>query len=476
MGRRPPAEPFHARVERSLRDTFLRVAVPAATRRFHLTRRHALAELGEPLRWRQLARAIRAHTIANLDRYLAQAADAVEARGGRVHWALDAAAAVEAVLSIARAAGVRRVVKSKSMVTEELELNRWLEAEGIEVVETDLGEYIIQLDGDSPSHIIAPAVHKTREQVRQLFSRLAGQELPDDAQALTDFARRRLREKFLSADMGISGANFVVAETGHVVLVTNEGNGRMVTSLPRVHVAVMGMERVVPTWEDLAVLLEVLPRSATGQKLSVYTSITGGGPAPAGEGDGPQEFHLVIVDNGRSRLLGTRYQEGLHCIRCGACLNACPVYREIGGHAYGGVYSGPIGAVITPLLEGFDGWEELPHASSLCGACHEACPVLIPLHDLLVDLRSDEADQERAGRWDVLAFRAYRWLCERPWAYRWAARAAAALQRPLEEAGWLRGGPGPLKAWTEGRDFPAVAARTFRDRWRDLAAGEGDGQ
>ncbi|HEX6989530.1 MAG TPA: LutB/LldF family L-lactate oxidation iron-sulfur protein, partial [Bacillota bacterium] len=372
----PPEVPFRLRVERSLRDTFLRVAVPSATRRFHTARQHALAELGEPLRWRQLARDIRAHTIANLDHYLAQAADAVEARGGRVHWAAEADDAVAAVRAIAREAGVRRVVKSKSMVTEELHLNRWLEADGIEVVETDLGEYILQLDGDAPSHIIAPAVHKTQEQVRRMFSRLAGEDLPDEAQALTDFARRRLREKFLSADMGISGANFVVAETGHVVLVTNEGNGRMVTSLPRVHVAVMGMERVVPTWEDLAVLLEVLARSATGQKLSVYTSITGGGPASPEEGDGPREFHLVIVDNGRSRLLGTRYQEGLHCIRCGACLNACPVYREIGGHAYGGVYSGPVGAVITPLLGGFDGWEELPHASSLCGACHEACPVM----------------------------------------------------------------------------------------------------
>src|SRR5690606_39108682 len=207
---------------------------------------------------------------------------------------------------------------------------------------------------------------------------------------------------------------------------------------------------------------EVLPRSATGQKLSVYTSITGGGPAAAGEGDGPEEFHLIIVDNGRSRLLGTRYQEGLNCIRCGACLNACPVYREIGGHAYGGVYSGPVGAVITPLLGGFDGWEELPHASSLCGACHEACPVLIPLHDLLVDLRRDEVEEGRGDRAEAAACRVYRWLCERPWAYRWAARAAAVLQEPLVEDGMLRGGPGPLAAWTAGRDFPPVARRAFR--------------
>ncbi|MFS8640888.1 MAG: LutB/LldF family L-lactate oxidation iron-sulfur protein, partial [Symbiobacteriaceae bacterium] len=443
----PPPRPFYERVEAALRDDFLRVAVPRATYRQHYGREQALAQLGDPLKWRERARSIRAHTLAHLDRYLAQAAEKVEARGGHVHWAADAAEAVEAILGVVRRAGARLVVKSKSMVTEEIHLNEHLEAAGIEVVETDLGEYIIQLAGHKPSHIVAPAVHLSQQQIRELFSREAGRELPDEPEALAAFARERLREKFLRADVGISGANFVVAESGTVVLVTNEGNGRMVTSLPRVHIAVMGMERVVPTWEDLGVLLEVLARSATGQKITVYTTFAGG-PRRPGEVDGPEEFHLVIVDNGRSNLLGTRFQEALHCIRCGACLNACPVYRQMGGHPYGGVYSGPIGAVITPLLAGFDGWEELPYASSLCGACHEACPVMIPLHDLLVDLREEEVRQGRAGAAERLAFRMWRWIFANPRRYRAAARLAAWLQRP-----WLRreqGGPAP-EARTTGQ-------------------------
>ncbi|PZN08095.1 MAG: iron-sulfur cluster-binding protein, partial [Bacillota bacterium] len=374
-----------------------------------------------------------------------------------------------------------------------------------------LGEYIIQLAGHKPSHIVAPAVHLSQQQIRELFSREAGRELPDEPEALAAFARERLREKFLRADVGISGANFVVAESGTVVLVTNEGNGRMVTSLPRVHIAVMGMERVVPTWEDLGVLLEVLARSATGQKITVYTTFAGG-PRRPGEVDGPEEFHLVIVDNGRSNLLGTLFQEALHCIRCGACLNACPVYRQMGGHPYGGVYSGPIGAVITPLLAGFDGWEELPYASSLCGACHEACPVMIPLHDLLVDLREEEVRQGRTGTAERIAFRLWRWIFTDPQRYRVAARLAAWLQRPwlrrepggpgteapatgqgstegggsgdpavqgasprasdglptLLAGAVLRGGPGPLGAWTAGRDFPPLADRPFHARWAQL--------
>ncbi|HEY8415209.1 MAG TPA: LutB/LldF family L-lactate oxidation iron-sulfur protein, partial [Thermaerobacter sp.] len=399
-------------------------------------------------------------------------------------------------------AGARRVVKSKSMVTEEIHLNPHLEAAGIEVVETDLGEYIIQLAGHRPSHIVAPAVHLSQQQIREIFSREAGRPLPDDAVALAAFARQQLRQEFLRADVGISGVNFLVAESGTVVLVTNEGNGRMVTSLPRVHIAVMGMERVVPTWADLAVLLEVLARSATGQKITVYTTFVGG-PRRPGEADGPEEFHLVIVDNGRSNLLGTRFQEALHCIRCGACLNACPVYRQIGGHPYGGVYSGPIGAVITPLLGGLDGWDDLPYASSLCGACHEACPVMIPLHDLLVDLREEVVNRGQYGqaptgnddataagtkglrdhgeRW---AFRLWRWVFSDPRRYRLAARLAAWVQVPWLDAeshtrdepaaglmvgAVLRGGPGPLGAWTASRDFPAVASRPFHARWAALA-------
>ncbi|HEY8449787.1 MAG TPA: LUD domain-containing protein, partial [Bacillota bacterium] len=295
------SEPLARRVERALRDEFLRVALPRGTWRQYRARLEAMADLAEPDRWRQRARSIRARTIAELDRYLAQLADSVEARGGSVHWAGDAAEARAIVASILAGAGARRVVKSKSMVTEEIGLNEHLQAQGCEVVETDLGEYVLQLAGEPPSHLVAPAIHKSREQVRQVLSRAAGAPLPDDARALTAFARAQLRAKFLEADAGISGANFAIAESGHIVLVTNEGNGRMVTSLPPLHIAIMGMERVVPTWEDLGVLLEVLARSATGQKLTVYTTFAGG-PRQPGEVDGPEAFHLVIVDNGRSRL------------------------------------------------------------------------------------------------------------------------------------------------------------------------------
>ncbi|EKP95390.1 LutB/LldF family L-lactate oxidation iron-sulfur protein [Thermaerobacter subterraneus] len=502
LSHRPPAEPFQERAAAALRDDFLRVAVPRATYRQHYGREQALAQLGDPLKWRERARTIRARTIAQLDRYLDQAVAAVQARGGHVHRAATAGEAVEAILGIIQRAGARRVVKSKSMVTEEIHLNPHLEAAGVEVVETDLGEYIIQLAGHRPSHIVAPAVHLSQQQIREIFSREAGRPLPDDAVALAAFARQQLRQKFLRADVGISGVNFLVAESGTVVLVTNEGNGRMVTSLPRIHIAVMGMERVVPTWSDLAVLLEVLARSATGQKITVYTTFVGG-PRRPGEADGPEEFHLVIVDNGRSNLLGTRFQVALHCIRCGACLNACPVYRQIGGHPYGGVYSGPIGAVITPLLGGLDGWDDLPYASSLCGACHEACPVMIPLHDLLLDLREEVVNRGRSGqaptgnddataagtkglrdhgeRW---AFRLWRWVFSDPRRYRLAARLAAWVQVPWLDAeshtrdepaaglmvgAVLRGGPGPLGAWTASRDFPAVASRPFHARWAALA-------
>ncbi|MBE3590713.1 MAG: iron-sulfur cluster-binding protein [Firmicutes bacterium] len=448
---------FQRRVERALADDFLRMAVPQGTFRDDDARRRAWAELGAAVRWRERARRIREHTVRHLDRYLALAAERIEAQGGRVHWAADAAEAAAAVTAILRAAGARRIVKSKSMVTEEIRLNERLEAEGFEVVETDLGEYILQVAGDRPSHIIAPAMHMTRRQVRAELSRVAGRELPDDAAALVAFARERLREAFLAADAGITGANFVVAEAGAVVLVSNEGNGRMVASLPRVHIAIVGMERLVPRWEDLGVLLELLARSATGQKMSVYTTFAGGVRRPD-EIDGPEEFHVIFLDNGRSRLLGTDFQEALHCIRCGACQNACPVYRRIGGHAYGGVYGGPIGAVLMPLLGG-DGedWGELPWASSLCGACHEACPVLIPLPELLLRHRRDEVEAGRvhaAQRW---AMRLWGIACAHPAAYRLAARLARLLPRSLVSAA--------LGAWTAGRDLLPLSARPFHARW-----------
>ncbi|HEY0398550.1 MAG TPA: lactate utilization protein B [Acidimicrobiia bacterium] len=337
---------------------------------------------------RRRGAAIRREVLDDLDGWLDRLQAKLESLAITVHRAAGPEEARQVVLGIARAEGVRLAVKSKSMATEEIHLNAALEAEGIEVVETDLGEYIIQLAHEMPSHIIAPAVHKTVAQVARLFTEVAGHALPDDRTALCAFARERLRSKFLAADMGITGVNFAAVDTGTLVLVTNEGNGRMCTSLPRVHVAVMPVEKVIPRFEDLGVLVPLLTRSATGQRLSTYVSMMTG-PRRPGEVDGPERMHVIFLDHNRRSLLGTPYQEMLACVRCGACLNVCPVYRRIGGHAYDAVYSGPMGAVLTPLLSGGTEGRDLPDASSLCGACTEACPVGIPLADLLVRLRAD---------------------------------------------------------------------------------------
>jgi L-lactate dehydrogenase complex protein LldF len=334
-------------------------------------------------------------------------------------------------------------------------------------VETDLGEYIIQLAHERPSHIIAPAIHKTKGQVAELFARELHREVAADAEVLTRIARAELREKFLQADLGISGANFAVAETGTVVLVTNEGNGRMVTSLPRVHVAVMGVEKVVPSLTDLAVFLAILAKSATGQKLSVYTTLVQG-PRRPGELEGPEEFHLVLLDNGRIRQLAGPLRESLYCLRCGACLNVCPVYRQIGGHAYGYTYPGPIGILLTAMLNGPASVKDLAHASSLCGACADACPVRIDIPRMLVELRR-EVNEQRVAPWtERLVFKAFAWLLARPALYRWSAPLARLLQRPFARAGVLTRLPLFAGEWTRTRDLPAVATQTFQERWRAL--------
>jgi L-lactate dehydrogenase complex protein LldF len=346
------------------------------------------------------------------------------------------------------------------MASEEIALNHALADVGVEAVETDLGEWIIQLAGEHPSHIVAPAAHKSKEDVAELFSEVAGKRLPNDGPALMAFARERLRQKFLAADMGISGVNFAVSSTGTLCTVTNEGNARMCTSLPRVHVALMGMERVVGTWDELAVMLALLGRSATGQKLTQYTTLISG-PRREGEFDGPDESHLVILDNGRSNILGTRYQSALRCIRCGACLNVCPVFRQVGGHAYDPVYSGPIGAVINPLLRGTERAGELAHASTLCGACTEVCPVRIPLHDHLVRLRQDYAGEE-AGRLEHWAYAS--------WSRAWASAAGFdlfsrlnSLVGTVRRTKWGRRVPLPLVSrWSEGRVLPDIPARDYR--------------
>ncbi len=465
---------FHERIGEALGDRSLQTALGRATGRFIDNRAAALAALSDPDGLRDQARAIRAKALSRLDVLLERLADTVAARGGRVCWAADAADAQRYIVELAQARGARLIVKSKSMASEEIHLNIALEQAGLEVVETDLGEYIIQLAGEAPSHIIAPSIHKTREQVGELFARHLGTPPTDDVPTLTQAARRALRQRFLQADIGISGVNFGVADSGAVVVVENEGNARLTTSAPRIHVAIMGIERVLESLDDLAVLLQVLARSATGQRLSVYTSILSG-PARPGEPDGPEEFHLILLDNGRSRIIGGAYAEALLCIRCGACLNACPVYQAIGGHAYGGVYSGPIGAVLTPLLQPeLRGAAELPYASSLCGACQSACPVRIAIPDLLLRLRADAVAAGRAAPAERAAMRGWRALMSRPPLYRLGGRLARAGTRLLARRGRIRRLPPPLDAWTDQRDFPAFADRSFSELWAERQREKGE--
>jgi L-lactate dehydrogenase complex protein LldF len=420
--------------------------------------------------WLDAVGEVRRHTVAHLDHYVEQFAENVERNGGVVFFAADAAEAREYVADLARRKGARRVVKAKSMVTEEIALNPALEAVGAEVVETDLGEFIIQLCGERPFHIVGPAVHKSLEQIRELFSALAGEELPPDPPALTRFARRQLRDTFFTADMGITGANFGVAGTGTIVLVTNEGNGRMTTTLPRIHVAVMGIERLVPDLESLEPVLTVLPWAGAGERITSYiTAITG--PRREGDTDGPDELHVVLVDNGRSAILGSAYQEILHCIRCGACLDVCPVYRQIGGHAYASTYSGPIGAVLSPLLEGLPRHAELPFASSLCGACSEVCPARIPLAEYLYGLRRDAVEQGLGSAAWRAGFDGFATATEHPGLFGFAERAARPLLRLLARGETVYHGRGPLAAWTRTRDLPLPARRSFRRLWRQRLPG-----
>ena len=417
-------------------------------------------------------RAIKAHTINNLDTYLQMAERSVTAAGGKVFFAKDAEEAAAYVTNLAKAKGVKTAIKSKSMVSEEIGLNERLEEIGVEPVETDLGEYIIQLAGETPFHIIAPAIHKSREDVSDLFTEKLNSPRYTDIDDLGQEARRKLREKFVIADMGITGANFIVAETGTIVLVTNEGNGRMCTSMPRIHVAVTGMEKVVPSIADMGIMLRLLIRSATGQRISSYvTAVTG--PRKSDDEDGPEEFHLVIVDNGRSRMLADPHlREALYCLRCGACLNACPVYRKVGGHSYGWVYPGPIGAIVSPMLTNLAEGKHLPYASSLCGACKEACPVKINIPRMLLYLRRQLAegdnypDRRTSSRAERLAMKSWRVAMANP-ATLAAASAIGRLGQSLIPKSARSGkGKSPVAAWTRHRALPSIAAATFRKRWK----------
>lgn len=428
------------------------------------------------LAWRQLsdssqvrdkARAIKDATLAELDKHLETLEKSVQRLGGQVHWAETGDDACRIITEILASRSAKTVVKSKSMTTEEIHLNKALEKAGVRPVETDFGEYIIQLAGHRPSHIVGPALHLSARDVADILSPEAGKPLPAERVPLAAFARQRLRAEFAAADAGITGVNFAVAETGTIVLISNEGNARLTVSLPKLHIAVMGMEKVIPKLSDLPYFLKVLARAATGQRMSVYTSLVTGFRRE-GELDGSREFHLVILDNGRSRILGGPLRESLFCIRCGACLNACPVYRSVGGHAYGGVYAGPIGAVLTPLYDGLSANHHLPHASSLCGACQAACPVKIAIPDMLIKLREKLHEEPQApSKREALAYRLWARVLRRPLLYRLGAFAATrTLGRLKRKSPWLKKMPGKLGGWTERRDFPAPAAESFRDWWK----------
>ena len=452
---------FRSRIQRSIADG-VPIAIDRGARGHYNGRLRAAAAFPQMEEMRDRARQIRAEVISRLDEHLAQFADSIEVNGGMVFFAANADEANRYIVDLAQSEGVERVVKVKSMLTEEVQLNDALEAAGIEAIETDLGEFIVQLAGETPSHIIAPVLHKDRYDVATLFAAELGVDYNDDPSELNEVARTYLRERFLTADMGISGVNFGVAADGAIALVTNEGNGRLCTSMPRIHVAVMGMERLVRDRDDLVVMLEVLARSATGQGLSSYTNIVAG-PRRPGEPDGPDQFHVVIVDNGRSATLGSRVAEILYCIRCGACLNACPVYRHIGGHAYGSVYPGPIGKVLTPSLFGLEEWHELPATSSLCGACQEVCPVRIDIPQLLVELRRESTTMAPPSIRRAIAM--FAWLSTRPMAFRAVTRLVAMSGRLLGRNGWMPPLP-VMKNWTEARELPAPAPETFHDWWR----------
>jgi L-lactate dehydrogenase complex protein LldF len=469
-GLRSGVEGFNDRARRAVADEQLHDSIELFTHKSVTGRNAVLDALPEAPELRERAYRTKQETMANLDRYLEQMADSVEARGGNVFFAGDGEDVVRYIGDLARLKGAKVITKSKSMATEEIELNRRLEEDyadlGLEIVETDLGEWIAQLAGDTPSHIVGPILHMNKERITEILSGVSNEELPPDVEALGSFARRRLREKFLAADIGVTGANFGVAETGTICTVTNEGNARLVTSIPPVHVVVMGIEKVIPKFEDLSTFVQLLARSGTGQKITVYTNFITG-PRGEGELDGAQEFHLILMDNGRSRLLGTEFEEALYCIRCGACLNVCPVYRQTGGHAYGSTYSGPIGAVITPLLKGHDEAKDLPHASSLCGACWEACPVGIPLHDLLLKLRNQQVEEGLASKAQEIAFKGFESTMKRPVLYNISSRAGRLAQKPLLRDGSVRPLPGPLSAWTDSRELPPLAEKSFRELWKE---------
>jgi L-lactate dehydrogenase complex protein LldF len=461
---------FHEASEKAAHDERLQKSVNYAVLKQYVARQEQMAALPNADALRTLAGEIKQHALDHLDFYLEQLKANVEKREGHVHFAANGPEARAIIMKIARDAECKRVIKSKSMVSEEIELAHHMEAAGLEVVETDLGEFIVQIDHDKPSHIVAPIVHKDRQSIATLFSAYFGTPYNEDAKAMTAQARKHLRDKFRQADFGMTGGNFLVAETGQICVVENEGNARQSMTTPRVLVSLVGIEKVIPRLSDLSVMLKLLARSATGQAMTIYTSIFGGVRA-AGEKDGPQEFHLVLMDNGRSEILASEYRETLRCIRCGACLNACPIYRKIGGHAYGYVYSGPIGALITPLFQGLENYKDLPQASSLCGACYEACPVKINIPQHLINMRRDIVNSQLNGFWERVVYRLWAWGMKSSVLYGLISfMQKVDLRRRAKGSGWVEKLPKVAAGWTQIRDMPAPADRTFHQVWRKRRA------
>jgi L-lactate dehydrogenase complex protein LldF len=453
--------PDAARAE--LANAQLRANLRAATDTIQAKRARVVGEVPDWEELREAGRAIKANVLARLDEHLLQFEAAVQGAGGRVHWAADAAEANAVVVDVARAHGATEVAKVKSLTTDEIHLNEALAAAGIHALETDFAELILQLDGDWSSHILVPAIHRNRREIRDLFARTIapGIESAEPA-ALAEASRRYLRDRFLDARVGVSGANFGVAETGTLCVVESEGNGRMCTTLPPVLVTILGIEKLVPTLQDLEVFLQLLPRSATGERMNPYTSLWTG----VTDADGPQELHVVLLDNGRTRVLADEVgRQALHCIRCSACLNVCPVYTRTGGHAYGSVYPGPIGAILTPQLIGIENAPSLPFASSLCGACADVCPVKIDIPDVLLHLRA-KAVEAAATKRERALMRAVAWTFGSPRRLAAAQRLARLAQRPLVRGGRIRRLPWPLSGWTSTRDLKPAARSSFRDWWR----------
>ncbi len=467
------------RADKATADPQLQLFVNRATLSKDVTRKKVFLEaFGSNYdRMRELGGKIKQHTLDHLDYYLEMFIDNAEQNGTKVHFARDSAEANAICLEIAKANACKLCVKSKSMVTEETHLLPELERIGCQTWETDLGEFILQIDHDAPSHIVTPMIHKDRAASARALTKVLGVPYSEDAATIAQVAREYLRDKYRRADLGISGGNFLVASTGSLVLCTNEGNARLCTSAPRIHVAFVGLEKLIPGPEHLSVLLKLLARSSTGQPLTCYSHIVTG-PKRAEEHDGPEEVHVILVDNGRSEVLKEETREMLRCIRCGACLNACPVYRKIGGHAYGAVYSGPIGALITPMFKGLGNFKDLPQASSLCGACYEACPVKINIPKYLIQLRGEMVGRKIVKLPDRVAYRLWAASMKNLLTYRlagWAQKVMFRLKAsqagtleagdPYATRGWLNKAPGPVAGWTNERDLPTPTAKSFRAWW-----------